>query len=51
MEKLILMLKDFGYSSQDMAKFLSSSPPRIRAVKAKLKEKISSKENSQDFSK
>lgn len=51
MEKLILMLKDYGYSSQDIAKFLSSSPPRIRAVNAKLKEKISSKENSQDFSK
>lgn len=50
-EKLILVLKDYGYSSQDIAKFLSSSPPRIRAVNAKLKEKISIKESSLDFSK
>lgn len=51
MEKLILILKDYGYSSQDIAKFLCSSPPRIRAVNAKLKEKISSKESSHFSSK
>lgn len=51
MEKLILMLKDYGYSSLDIAKFLCSSPPRIRAVNAKLKEKISSKESSHFSSK
>jgi len=51
MEKLILLLKDYGYSTQDIAKFLCSSPPRIRAVNAKLKEKISSKESSQFNSK
>jgi hypothetical protein len=51
MEKLILILKDYGYSSQDISKFLSSSPPRIRAVNAKLKEKISSKESSHFSSK
>ncbi|MEN6554352.1 MAG: hypothetical protein ABFC34_15880 [Methanobacterium sp.] len=41
MEKIIFILKNYSYSSQDIAKILGTSSPRIRAVNAKLKEKIS----------
>lgn len=44
LEKLIFTLKVYGYSSQEIARFLCSSPPRIRAINAKLKEKVSNNE-------
>ncbi len=42
-ERLIFVLIEYGYSTHDIANFLSTSSPRIRALKAKLKEKISVK--------
>jgi len=42
-ERIIFVLVEYGYSTHDIANFLSTSSPRIRALKAKLKEKISAK--------
>lgn len=41
LEKIVFVLKHYGYSSQDIAKILSTTSPRITAVNAKVKEKIS----------
>lgn len=41
LEKIVFVLKHYGYSSQNIAKILSTTPPRITAVNAKVKEKIS----------
>ncbi|PKO96521.1 MAG: hypothetical protein CVU12_04445, partial [Bacteroidetes bacterium HGW-Bacteroidetes-7] len=41
LEKIVFVLKHYGYSSHDIAKILSTTSPRITAVNAKVKEKIS----------
>lgn len=41
LEKIVFVLKYYGYSSKDIAKILSTTSPRITAVNAKVKEKIS----------
>lgn len=43
LEKIVFVLKHYGYSSQDIAKILSTTSPRITAVNAKVKAKISKK--------
>jgi len=39
-EKIILILIDYNYSVQEIAELLNTTPPSIRSIKTKIKEKI-----------
>jgi len=39
-EKIILVLIDYNYSVQEIAELLNTTPPSIRSIKTKIKEKI-----------